>query len=54
MAAFKRFEDIQAWQKAGILTKMIYQITKESEFTKDSDLRSQIRRSSVSIIANIA
>ena len=54
MATFNRFEDIQAWQKARILTKIIYQITKETEFSKDYDLRSQIRRSSISIMANIA
>lgn len=54
MATFKKFEDIQAWQKARILTKKIYQITQEGTFVKDFDLRSQIRRSSISIMANIA
>ncbi len=54
MATFSRFEDIQAWQKARILTKLIYQLTTESEFSKDYDLRNQIRRSSISIMANIA
>lgn len=54
MATFKRFEDIQAWQKARILTKLVYQITKEGAFAGDFDLRSQIRRSSVSVMANIA
>lgn len=54
MATFNRFEDIQAWQKARILTKRIYEITKEGDFAKDFDLRSQIRRSSISIMANIA
>lgn len=54
MATFKRFEDIQAWQKARVLTKDIYYLTKQNEFSKDYDLRSQIRRSSVSIMTNIA
>ena len=54
MATFKRFEDIQAWQKARVVTKRIYQITGEGKFAKDFDLRSQIRRSGVSIMANIA
>ncbi|MCY7375078.1 MAG: four helix bundle protein [Pyrinomonadaceae bacterium] len=54
MATFKKFEDIQAWQKARRLTKRIYKITKEGDFVKDFDLKSQIRRSGVSIMANIA
>jgi four helix bundle protein len=54
MATFNRFEDIQAWQKARILSKDIYSITKQGEFSKDYDLRSQIRRSGVSIMTNIA
>lgn len=49
-----RFKDIQAWQKARIINKIIYEITSEGNFVKDFDLRSQIRRSSVSIMANIA
>lgn len=54
MATFKRFEDIQAWQKARILTKDIYLISGDGDFGKDFDLRRQIRRSCVSIMANIA
>jgi four helix bundle protein len=54
MATFKRFEDIQAWQKARVLTKEVYQITNKGEFARDFDLKSQIRRSTVSIMANIA
>jgi four helix bundle protein len=54
MATFKRFEDIQAWQKARLLTKRVYVTTREGEFATDYDLRRQIRRSSCSIMANIA
>lgn len=54
MAAFRRFEDIQAWQKARQVTKLIYQATNEGIFAKDFGLRDQIRRSSASIMANIA
>lgn len=54
MSTFKRFEDIKAWQKARILNKEIYLITNEGGFSRDFDLRSQIRRSSVSIMSNIA
>ena len=54
MATFKRFEDIQAWQKARIVIKEIYIASGKGEFAKDFDLRSQIRRSAISIMANIA
>jgi four helix bundle protein len=54
MATFKRFEEIKSWQKARELTKLVYQVTSEGHFAKDYGLRDQIRRSSVSIMANIA
>lgn len=50
----ERFEDLIAWQKARELTKNIYKITKPGDFSKDFGLRDQIRRSSVSIMSNIA
>jgi four helix bundle protein len=54
MATFKRFEDILAWQKAREITKHVYSISSSGEFAKDFGLRDQLRRSSVSIMANIA
>jgi four helix bundle protein len=54
MATFKRLEDIQAWQKARAVTRMIYEITADGHFAKDFGLRDQTRRASVSIMANIA
>lgn len=54
MAGFQKFEDIKAWQKARELTKQIYEITSNQSFCKDFGLRDQIRRASVSIMANIA
>ena len=54
MATFKRFEEILAWQKARLATKLIYQVTGRGDFARDFGLRDQIRRSSVSIMANIA
>ena len=54
MSTFKRFEDIQAWQKARQVTKAVYKVTNEGSFSKDFGLRDQIRRASVSIMANIA
>ena len=54
MPTFKRFEDILAWQKAREVTELVYSITKIGDFSRDFGLRDQIRRSSVSIMANIA
>jgi four helix bundle protein len=50
----ERFEDLIAWQKARVLTKEIYQITRMGEFAKDFGLSGQIQRASVSIMSNIA
>ena len=54
MATFRRFEDIQAWQKARVITQNVYRITANGSFAKDYGLRDQLRRASVSIMANIA
>ena len=50
----EKFEDLIAWQKARELTKNIYKITRQGEFSKDFGLRDQIRRASVSIMSNLA
>ena len=54
MARINRFEDIKAWQKARKATKLIYDLTKKGGFTRDFGLKDQIRRASISIMANIA
>ena len=54
MGTFSRFEDILAWQKAREATRRVYEITAHGNFSKDFGLGDQIRRSSVSIMANIA
>jgi four helix bundle protein len=54
MATFKSFEDIQAWQKARVITRLIYEMTADGRFARDFGLRDQVRRASVSIMANIA
>ncbi len=50
----RRFEDIQAWQEARILTKQVYVMTREGALSKDFGLRDQLQRASVSVMANIA
>lgn len=54
MATFSRFEDIKAWVKAREVTNTIYQLSNKSDFARDFGLRDQMRRASVSIMANIA
>lgn len=54
MPTFKRFEDIQAWQKARTVSILIYRLCGTDNFSRDFELRGQIRRSAISIMANIA
>ncbi len=54
MATITRFEDIEAWQKARVLTRHIYDVTGRGAFARDFGLRDQIRRASVSSMSNIA
>jgi four helix bundle protein len=50
----KKFEDLIFWQKARELTKLVYSYSKNGVFQKDFELKDQIRRASVSTMANIA
>ncbi len=54
MATFKKFEEIQSWQKAREVTQKVYSISNSEKFSKDFSLRDQIKRASISIMANIA
>jgi len=54
VSTIQKFEDIKAWQKARLFAKEIYSLTNYGSFAKDFALCDQIRRASVSIMANIA
>lgn len=54
MSTFKKFTDIEAWQKARVLTASVYRITRLGPLARDFGLRDQMCRASVSIMANIA
>ena len=54
MATFNKFEEIKAWQKAREITREIYSICKKENIAKDFSLIDQMKRCSVSIMANIA
>jgi four helix bundle protein len=49
-----RFEDIEAWQMARELNRLVYEVTQKNNFSRDFALKDQVRRASVSIMANIA
>jgi four helix bundle protein len=54
MTFVTRFEDIQGWQEARKLVKLIYKLTSSGIFAKDFGLRDQIQRAAVSSMTNIA
>lgn len=54
MATIKRFEDLDCWKEARLLVRRVYRLTKKDGFKRDFELISQIRRSAVSSMANIA
>jgi len=54
MSTIKQFEHLECWQEARKLVKMIYEFTKKKRFDRDFDLISQLKRSTISIMANIA
>ena len=54
MPTITRFEEIEAWQIARELTKLIYSLTDENKFSRGFGLEDQIRRAAVSIMSNIS
>ncbi len=54
MPTIKRFEEIEAWQTARKLTRLVYSMTEEGKFARDFGLKDQIRRACVSVMSNIA
>ncbi|RJP83635.1 MAG: four helix bundle protein [Desulfobacteraceae bacterium] len=54
MTTIKRFEDLECWKEARDLVRLVYTFTHKSNFKSDFELKNQIKRSVVSIMANIA
>jgi four helix bundle protein len=54
MATLKNFEDLEIWQKARVICKEVYRLTKKEKFIRDFSLVDQIKRSSGSVMDNIA
>jgi len=51
---YERFEDLPVWQAAIELARRVYDLTKDRFFSQSGDLRSQLRRASLSVSNNIA
>jgi four helix bundle protein len=48
------FKELKIWQKSRVLTKDVYLLTKYFPKKEDFELSSQLRRSAISIVSNIA
>lgn len=48
------FEDLESWQQARQMTKLIYSVTREDGMARDFGLCSQIQRAGVSTMSNLA
>ena len=48
------FEDLESWQRARMIVKQIYSLTRDDELARDFGLSTQIQRSGVSVMSNIA
>ncbi len=54
MGTIRSFKDIEGWKAARELVRRVYLLTRKEHFKKDFELVSQIRRSAVSAMANVA
>ena len=54
MATVRDFRDLRCWQEARVLTKQIYELTRQGLFAKDFGLKDQMQRAAVSMGSNIA
>ncbi len=54
MATLKKFEEIEAWQKARLLAQEIFRISTETNLSKDFRFRDQVNAACGSIMDNIA
>lgn len=50
----ERFEDMRAWQQARTLANLVYDATDQGQFSRDFELRNQIRAAAGSVMHNVA
>ena len=54
MGTIRKFEELEIWQLAREQAKDVFQLTCAADFVKDFELKDQVRRSSGSVMDNIA
>ncbi len=54
MATVGRFEDLKAWQQARVLARSLYRISRRPEVSRDFALVTQLRKTAMSPMSNIA
>jgi four helix bundle protein len=54
MGTIKEFEKLEVWKSARILNNQVYEISKQTGFSRDFALRDQMRKASISVMSNIA
>ena len=54
MATITCFDDLEIWQLSRVMSVDVFRLTKTAPFSKDFGLVDQIRRSSGSVMDNIA
>jgi four helix bundle protein len=50
----RHFRDLQAWQSARRLAKLVYETSDQATWQRDFALRDQIRRAAISVMNNVA
>lgn len=54
MGTVQRFEDLDVWKRARVLTNKVYEASNAGAFARDFALRDQMRKASISIMSCIS
>lgn len=49
-----KFEDLEAWKESRVLTRQVYTLCQNKSLSGDFGLSNQIKRASISVMANLA
>ena len=54
MGSVQRFEDLEVWKRARVLTNKVYEASNAGAFARDFALRDQMRKAAISIMSCIS
>ena len=54
MGTVQRFEDLEVWKRARVLTNKVYEFSNSGAFARDFALRDQMRKAAISIMSCIS